>query len=464
MRPMMPRGGSVRGALPALLVMVLIAGAGYLFATAVREALPDDFLEPAPYEGLAPEDIDIDPATGLPIVPTTLFDEVVTWTPAQPNSRIVAANRWSSDVPGDTADRQLPTVTLMATYPTFEEAVAVGQDLASVVGDPEAEIDWLESAGVPSGDGFEWVGPERSTTPFVQVVDRRLLVDGLVWREAYEPQPNEESDESQPGEESDEPASYGAPLAQALQASASSLLVEGDRGGEGAIAFDLVCVGGERELLTLGQELADAPYARPARPPWIDPPLTDDERNARRTERLVTQLRAAAFVRQVMGSDEVEQLSDELSEAVERGDEAAISASSAALQAYFAERVPAELGDLGPLADAIDGEQMARTMAELVRRDAGADGASPAADESGAPELPGASARVDGSRDGSADYEVLVDGRRLWLTLGSWRGIAQGFGPFVGYLDANGCDDIQVVFHDAAVVRGDRASDAPTDA
>ena len=68
-----------------------------------------------------------------------------------------------------------PAVTLLATYPTHEEALAVAQALAAAVGDPAAEAAWLARAGVDPGAGFEWQGPAGSETPFVQVVDRSLL-------------------------------------------------------------------------------------------------------------------------------------------------------------------------------------------------------------------------------------------------------------------------------------------------
>ena len=71
----------------------------------------------------------------------------------------------------------------MATYADNAAALEVAEGLAAAVGDPLAETAWLEAVGVSPGDGFEWVGADASWTPFVQVIDRRLLVDGLRWRE-----------------------------------------------------------------------------------------------------------------------------------------------------------------------------------------------------------------------------------------------------------------------------------------
>jgi hypothetical protein len=108
--------------------------------------------------------------------------------------------------------------------------------------------------------------------------------------------------------------------------------------------------------------------------------------------------------------------------------------ASQAMQAQLAELVPRELPKLGPLADAIDPDQLATTLAELS-----GSGIEESADSDW--------------RDGSATYDVLSRNRRLWVTQGSWFGVAQGFGPFVGYLDDNGCNDIRVVFHDYDDVR-----------
>lgn len=442
-RPMRPR----REALPGLLIMVLIATAGVLFAVGVRDGLPRDLVERwiAPPVDVA--DIEIDPATGLPIVPPRLSDEVITWTPALPNSRIQPANAWASEQPPGTVDPKRQTVTVMATYASHQEAVAVAQDLAEAVGDPAAEAAWLEAAGVDAGvTGFGWVGPEGSSTPFVQVVDRRLLADGLEWSEEFESS-LDGSDEAD--------GTYSAPLVLGLQASASSVLVEGDFWGEGAIAFDLVCIGDADLLVTLREDLADAVTAR-ARPPWIDPPLTLDERKARRTQRLVTELWASAFLDDAMRSGEMERLSRELAGAYERGGEEAIVAASEAIQAHLAELAPTALPDLGPLGEAVDTSVLAATMGEITRREIAAESTSDAADPAGIEASAfGAADAVPFSRSGSAYYDVRAEGRRLWVTLGSWFGIAQGFGPFVRYLDANGCDDVQVVFHDYDDVRGD---------
>lgn len=452
--------------------MALIAATGVLFALSVRELLPPDLFEDWLSPGVVVEDIEIDPATGLPIVPAWSDDEVITWTPAVPNGRIESADTWASARPVGMVDPARPTVSLMATYPSHEAAVAVAQGLALAVGDPAAEAAWLEAAGVDGAAGFGWVGPTGTRTPFVQVVDRRLLVDALEWSESFEPSPDEVDEaaadaaaetaaesaaadataaaDAAAGADGAE-ATYRAPLVLALQASASSLLVEGDRFGEGAIAFDLACIGDAAELLTLEQDLADLDQRLLMRPPWADPPLTLEERRARRTQRLASQLAGGAFAEDLLRSGEMERLTRDLERAADAGDDDATLEALAAVQAHLAELVPAALPDLGPLGQAVDGDVLATALGDL---------SAPLVTPS--PEELLVRARAFGApddglswRDGSASYEVRAQDRRLWVTLGTWLGIAQGFGPFVGYLDANGCDDIRVVFYDYDDVRGD---------
>lgn len=467
-RPMRPR----REALPALVVMVLIALVGVLLTRGLSELIPEELFETEPFAGLTAEEVALDPATGLPIVPPLTGPEIVTWSAARPNSRVDATNTWASSVPGGTPDAAQPTVTLMATYPTHEAALAVAEELALAAGNPSAEVAWLEAAGVEAGNGFEWLGPDGSASPFVRVVDRRLFVDDLRWDTTYEPlveqaasgTENDETDGQSASEAATdsgagaEPspvvqaeAGYGAPLALALAGSASSLLVEGDRDGEGVIAFDLVCIGDEDALVTLEQSLADLTDVVPMQPPWLDPPLTPEQERARRTQRLVTELWASAFVRDLMRSAELQPLSTDLEQALEAGEGEAITAAERALEARLAELVPAWLSDLGVLGESLDTDVLVSSLARHPARSQQLGSDELAAEA----EALGASASGAPWADGSALFEVDADGRRLWVTQGSWFGIAEGYGPFVRYLAANGCDDIQVVFHDFDDVRPD---------
>ena len=67
----------------------------------------------------------------------------------------------------------------------------------------------------------------------------------------------------------------------------------------------------------------------------------------------------------------------------------------------------------------------------------------------------GASDTSSGPRGGGAVLTVSSEDRRLWLQAGRWLGVAQGLEPMLDYLEANGCADPWVVFHDFEQVRGD---------
>ena len=63
------------------------------------------------------------------------------------------------------------------------EVERLRQELAEALGDPEAEVAWLEAAGQDGSTGFGYLGSRASLTPFVQVIDRWLIVSEL----AYDP-------------------------------------------------------------------------------------------------------------------------------------------------------------------------------------------------------------------------------------------------------------------------------------
>ena len=430
---------NVRGALPGLVVMVLIAGAGVLFAFGVREIVPDDLLQGEPYGAVQVDDIELEAQTGLPIVPTAGISEPRWWTTVAPNERIDASLRFASSAPAGEVVADGQAVTLMATFADHAAALEVAQELAAAVGYPEAEAAWLVAAGVSPGNGFEWLGPDASRTPFVQVIDRRLLIDGLAWHETFDA-PEEREEEAPAGS-----LSYRSPLALALEASAVSVLAEGDRGGEGAIAFDMICSGDPDDLTTLEQDLADYMPASGMRPPWVDPPLTLDERAARRTLRLLTTLRAAPFVQDLVRAPEIDRLMGATTEAVEAGDDSRAEAAAQALRRHLVALRAEDLPELGHLADTLDREAMAISLARLA-------GMEP---DVASAETFGASDTSSGPRDGGAVLTVSSEDRRLWLQAGSWLGVAQGLGPMLDYLEANGCDDPWVVFHDFEQVRGD---------
>lgn len=79
------------------------------------------------------------------------------------------------------------------------------------------------------------------------------------------------------------------PLVARLEGLGGEVLVEGDRYGEGSIVVDLSCVAPtEEDAARIAAEIGDygalIHYAY-ARPPWVGPPLTEDEALARSTYR-----------------------------------------------------------------------------------------------------------------------------------------------------------------------------------
>lgn len=397
------------------------------------------------------DDLRLDAATGLPILPTAPIGGTWWWR-SEPREALDPGLRFvPQPANAGEAAPELPRISLLAAFPDHASAVATAGELAGAVGTVDAEARWLTGTGVDAGPGFEWLGTDAAGTPFVEVIDRWLVIDGL--------RPRDEHDQWEAAAEDGGPV-YRSPLASGLRATGAGVLVEGDRGGEGAIAFDLICDGDQDRLLTLGQELADHGLLEGMRPPWIAPPLTDAEIAARRTLRLVQQEWSRAFLDALDEDDTFARLTRELGQAAARGDDERTGELIARLQAHVAAVVPEELPDLGPLEEVLDAHVAAAAMAEYADRvvvDPGADSTRrPSVEEHRLEAAPfGPSASTTPWRSGNAYYGVELDGGRLRLSSGVWTGVAPGLGPFVDYLAASGCDELSVAFHDYDDVRGD---------
>ena len=187
----------------------------------------------------------MDPATDLPIVPEAV--DGPWWWVGPPTLTLDPSQRFASDAPLATAiDPDQRRVSLVAQYPTHEEALAVAQQLEEALGDPEAEAAWLAEAGQPSDAGFEWLGSRAVTTPFVQTVDRWLIVSELGYRPGVDP-----------GDDLEAVPRYASPLVLALADSSDLLVVEDTWADDKSVAFDLSCRGDEAAMVTLSQDLAD---------------------------------------------------------------------------------------------------------------------------------------------------------------------------------------------------------------
>jgi hypothetical protein len=84
-----------------------------------------------------------------------------------------------------------------------------------------------------------------------------------------------------------DPEAPADPLVAELSALGGSVLVEGDRYGEGSIVVDLSCTAeSDAAAAALSAAIGDygsLPYYALARPPWVDPPITANEALARST-------------------------------------------------------------------------------------------------------------------------------------------------------------------------------------
>ena len=217
----------------------------------------------------------MDPATNLPIVPEAVGGPW--WWVDPPEVIIDPGLRFTSEAPAaDEVDPDQGRVTLLAEYGSHEEALAVGRELSGAQGDPTAEEAWLVAKGQPAESGFDWLGSEAATTPFVDVVDRWLIVSELAYRE-----------ELDPGPELDVVPRYASPLTLALYDDAVELIVEETSSTNKHVAFDAACSGDPAALLTLQQDLADHGELYDMQPVWLEPGITGEQRFARRTLRLL---------------------------------------------------------------------------------------------------------------------------------------------------------------------------------
>ena len=317
----------------------------------------------------------------------------------------------------------------------------MAQALDAAAGEPAAEAAWLESAGQPDATGFGWIGSEGSFTPFVQVVDRWLLVSELAYDAGADPG----------GDISAEPR-YASPLALALAESADELVVEDTWSRDKSVAFDLVCSGEDARLLTMSQDLADNGELYDFQPVWLEPGIDDEERRARRTLRLLNNLDNATLS-SLVDDVEFQRLATDLRESGQQGRTAEAEALEE-LKLYIEEWVVALRPNLDPIAYLLDPVVLARAasdfsqqaaeevlVGELIRPQDVASGRFAAA-RYGAHDAP-----IPWIMGEAASYAELYDGQ-LSMSLGLFHGVAAGLGPLVDYLETGGCSDIKVEFLD----------------
>lgn len=229
-----------------------------------------------------------------------------------------------------------------------------------------------------------------------------------------------------------------------------TVLVEGDRYGEGAMVADLACEASSAEhAAAIGTELGDfgaqLSYAY-ARPPWVGPPLTDDETLARSTYR-----RWATTIADSVAGDPVfaelgqryldatsaaerAALTDELARRVrEGGDDVLASDVHAGVAALLA----AAPRDVDPDASTAWGLGLGRFLGPLPRSD---------------PEAPPTWFE---QRWGALVGSVQSAGTEVRIGWMMFNRFALGFHQLLAYLEDRGCADVRVRLTDFDEVRGD---------
>jgi hypothetical protein len=196
------------------------------------------------------------------------------------------------------ADDLLFGITIVATFPTADDAEAAAADIESIL---EASATWYADR---QNERFRTALldptlPVAIVPPEIDSMKARLLAPGtrgIGW--GGEPGHAEDAVYTLgpmlfvTGLKAETPAwPDGAPihpLAHLLAAQGADVLLEGDRFGEGAIVADLSCRVADRQAGgALLDEVTDAMVTGPlySRPPWIGDPLTAEEALARATYR-----------------------------------------------------------------------------------------------------------------------------------------------------------------------------------
>lgn len=196
-------------------------------------------------------------------------------------------------------------------------AVALGEDSyaersLALVATFESNADAVRAA-----DSVVLEAPAR-----ILIVDRILLAYQLV------PDPEDDPD----------------PVAAQLTDLGADVLVQGDRFGEGQVVADVTCRATDHDAAAaIATPLADLATADPyARPPWVGPPLTDDEALARSTYRRWTASYADAFANDPWMIDYTDRI-------LAADTEAEYAALNAELQAHVSQiTVPGLEGEVHP--------------------------------------------------------------------------------------------------------------------
>ena len=299
-------------------------------------------------------------------------------------------------------------------------AVALGDDgyaerSLSIVGTFDTNADAVRAA-----DSVAIEAPAR-----ILVVDRILVAYHLV------PDPG------------DDPV----PVATQLTDLGADVLVQGDRFGNGQIVADVTCRASDHDAAaTIAAPLADYPIADPyARPPWVGPPLSDDEALARSTYRRWAESFADAFANDPWMRDYADRF-------LAADSEAEYAALNAELQAHVRE---VQAGD-------IEGEVHPEVAALLASTPSGTDPAEYTEWQLELSRLMGPLPTSGGGEPSWLEQRqtAYMAGTRAvddrveigWVTFNRFE---LGFTGLLAYLDQQGCEDVRVRLTDYDDVRLD---------
>ncbi len=234
------------------------------------------------------------------------------------------------------------------------------------------------------------------------------------------------------------------PAKDLLSARGASVLLEGDRAGEGSIVVDVSCTTQDAARASdLGTQLAD--YASLyhylfARPPWIAPALTDEEALARSTFRRWLNAQTQA----IQTDQRFLELANDWADAIQSGDRARAEAARIVLDQHVA-AIAANAPEPSPPVDP-------ETLALIVRRPTGTPeesyrwGAEIGARMGQLPILDDGAANP---RPAAEDYRFTAtlttrtDGRSLDIGYAIFPRFVSGFASLVAWLERNGCGDLR---------------------
>ena len=244
-----------------------------------------------------------------------------------------------------------------------------------------------------------------------------------------------------------DPEDDPVPVATQLTGLGADVLVQGDRFGEGQVVADVTCRAADHDAAAMiAAPLADYPTADPyARPPWVGPPLTDEEELARSTYRRW----ATGFAEAFANDPWMGQYADRFLAADSEAEYAALNAE---LQAHVREL---QVGS-------IEGEVHPEVAALLASTPTGTDPAAFTEWQRELSRLMGPLPTSSGGLPSWLDQRQVaylagtraVDDRVEigWVTFNSFE---LGFTGLLAHLDQQGCDDVRVRLTDYDDVRLD---------